>query len=178
MSNNDHIRLVRLVPLNPKRGFKLRRMMVHRKLYQNLPGKWYEVPVDVAEELADMTQPDSELRAFDVCTVDEAARIDDNEDRITRRPSEKPTVVRFGNEPERRRAPTASVPASVPPERPGQPQRSAPAPMPEPVGSDDTDDTDGEDDASQEDSTEPDDSTTPQVAARARRRRANRPASS
>lgn len=90
MSKQDR-RFVRLVPLNPKAGYTLARYMVHGNLYMNAPGKWYTVPLDIANKLAEHTQPSSELRAFDICTEEERLRIDKKETKLVAARTPTPT---------------------------------------------------------------------------------------
>ena len=73
--------LVRLKPLNPRRGVFCRRYMFRGFRFDVTLG-WYEVSDDLAAELKNLTQHDSDpegVRLFDVMTREEAKAEDEKE---------------------------------------------------------------------------------------------------
>lgn len=79
---SDKVRFVRLKPLDPRAGFVVQdyTQRFEGRFYRfREPGVWYEVPVALAEKLAEARQvsqrPNSPL-VFDVCTEGEALALD------------------------------------------------------------------------------------------------------
>lgn len=78
---SDQTMLVRLKPFNKKLGHVIRRYMIGRMRFDVHRG-WYSVPADVAERLRGIRQIQGDAdspAAFDVCTQDEARKIDARE---------------------------------------------------------------------------------------------------
>jgi len=78
--------LVRLKPYNPRRKHVLRTFTYKGQRFQEARG-WHKVPSWLGEELREIPQIESDPAspfAFDVCTLAEAERMDDDEDKRRR----------------------------------------------------------------------------------------------
>lgn len=85
------MKLVRIKPYNPKKGYKLR-TYVFRGLALRETAGWYELPDDDAAYLATVRNDDTDSNsplAFDVCTKEEAEAVEDAE----KRQAEKATAA-------------------------------------------------------------------------------------
>lgn len=104
--------LVRLKPLSERKGHKVQ-VYMYKGFRFNVERGWYEVDDDAfAEELRDLRQdhydPDS-ADLFDVCTEDEARRLEEKERRVAE--NERATV----SQPEKIRGAKARIPREVAP---------------------------------------------------------------
>lgn len=97
------MKLIRIKPYNPKIGNVLRRYNLNGYTFEVERG-WYKVDDDVAEYLKGVHQHvelEHSPLAFDVCTEEEAAAIDDREIEAAKvkRASAEPTVVSTAQNP-------------------------------------------------------------------------------
>jgi hypothetical protein len=118
MSETKETMLVRLKPYNPKRGHNLRRYG-YKGIIFDVERGWYKVDAELAEELKGVYQDITEVDeygnyisplAFDVCTEEEAAKIDEREADVatTRKTAAKSNVILDLS------TKTAQTPASTP----------------------------------------------------------------